>query len=156
MPIELLGVPEIFILNHSKVSLVDLSQNVCSLTELPSFLLPVQHHHKRSLLPSPSSPSPSASSVFLGLQQQSNSQQHQHQQQQQQKYPQCLQTEYHSSELSFHKGPGWDRRVCSASSLDERVRLLVEGSPCRKHRVCQVSSWRELVVQVQDARRRLV
>lgn len=113
---------------------------VASLNCLP----PVQHHHKRSLLPSSSSPSsPSASSVFLGLQQQQSNSQHQNQQQPKQ-YPQCLQTEYHSSVLSFHSGPGWDSRVCSASSLDERVRLLLEGSPCRKHRVCQVSNRHEV------------
>ncbi len=84
---------------------------------------------------------------------------------QQQQYPKCLPNsdlnsssssshggvQHSSPALSVHGGPSWARRVCSASALDDRVRLLLSESPCRRHRVCQVLSPTDLQRVASDA-----
>ncbi|XP_059082273.1 uncharacterized protein LOC131879840 [Tigriopus californicus] len=105
---------------------------------------PIRHwwaqHHKRSAISSLSSTSSSSSYSLSSSELQQNQQ--------------CL-----HNHTKFQKIPAltiqgelpWAKRVCSASSLDDRVKLLLAESPCKQHKVCQVLSPTDLQRISSDA-----
>lgn len=62
---------------------------------------------------------------------------------------QCLEKSYPNhvtpDVMTFHGAVEWADRVCNTTTLDERVRLLLEALPCPQHRLCQVLSPSDLV-----------
>lgn len=55
------------------------------------------------------------------------------------------------SGLTWQGEHAWAEEVCSAASLDRRVKLLLAQSPCDQHKVCQVLSPTDLWDLARDA-----
>ena len=109
-----------------------------------------QHHHKRS---APTSTSSSGSGKSNGNGSGNGNgnggddadevgQQQHHEQNQQ-----CLRhLEYMPADsvLHFHQGKQFAEKLCNATSIDKRVKMLLSTSPCDLHKVCQVLSPQDL------------
>jgi hypothetical protein len=46
--------------------------------------------------------------------------------------------------LTINGSKEYSEQVCNARTLDQRVRVLLEASPCKQHRLCQVLSPEDL------------
>ena len=55
------------------------------------------------------------------------------------------------SGLTWQGERPWEEAVCNATSLDRRVKLLLEQSPCDQHKVCQILSPTDLRDLASDA-----